>query len=81
MPQTFFAFLFATLSVIFFFFLSVKGSYLSACLHYLAVFGPDATVIGNSEYGGLNEEDATQIQVLKYSLTCQNLCVVPKAYP
>jgi len=43
---------------------SVKGSYLSACLHYLAVFGPDATVVGNSEYGGLNEEDATLIQEL-----------------
>jgi len=43
---------------------SVKGSYLSACLHYLAVFGPDATVVGNTELGGLNEEDAKLIQEL-----------------
>jgi len=43
---------------------SVKGSYLSACLHYLAIFGPDAHVIGNTEQGGLNNEDAKLIQEL-----------------
>ena len=47
-------------------FSSPKGSYLSACLHYLALFGSantSATVIGNDEHGGLNKEDALLIQV------------------
>jgi len=46
---------------------SPKGSYLSACLHYLALFGStntSATVIGNDEHGGLNNEDALLIQEL-----------------
>jgi len=43
---------------------SVKGSYLSACLHYLSLFGPDATVVGNTEHGGLSDEDAKLIQEL-----------------
>jgi len=41
---------------------SRKGSYLSACLHYLSIFGPDATVIGNTEHGGIKAEDAKVIQ-------------------
>ena len=43
---------------------SRKGSYLSACLHYLAIFGPNAHVIGNTEHAGLTDEDATLIQVI-----------------
>lgn len=46
---------------------SEKGSYLSACLHYLAMFGyanKSATVVGNDEHGGLNHEDALLIQEL-----------------
>ena len=45
---------------------SKKGSYLSACLHYMALFGSSnksATVIGNDEHGGLNKENALLIQV------------------
>ena len=44
-------------------FSSVKGSYLSACLHYLAIFGSTAHVHGNTEHGGLNPSDAKLIQV------------------
>ena len=44
---------------------SIKGSYLSGCLHYLAIFGTDARVIGNTELGGLYEDDARLIQVWK----------------
>ena len=50
---------------------SPKGSYLSAFLHYLALFGStntSATVIGNDEHGGLNNEDALLIQVCSENL-------------
>ena len=44
-------------------FRSRRGSYLSACLHYLALFGPNAHVIGNTEHAGLREDEALLLQV------------------
>ena len=44
-------------------FCSRRGSYLSACLHYLALFGPNAHVIGNTEHAGLREDEALLLQV------------------
>ena len=72
-------------SFVFIFFVSSpKGSYLSACLHYLALFGStntSATVIGNNEHGGLNKEDALLIQVcsenLRENLLLSNFRHVP----
>jgi len=39
-----------------------KGAYLAACMHYLAIYGPGSTVVGNSYDGGLGAGTARQLQ-------------------
>jgi len=41
---------------------SKKGAYLAACMHYLAIYGPGTTIVGNSYDGGLGQGTAKQIQ-------------------
>ena len=37
---------------------------MAACMHYLAIYGPGTTVVGNSYDGGLGQGTAKQIQVI-----------------
>jgi len=41
---------------------SVRGSYLAACIHYLAIHGKGTTVVGNPYHAGLDAGTAMQIQ-------------------
>jgi len=41
---------------------SVKGSYLAACMHFLAIFGDGTNVVGNAYRGGLDSATALQLQ-------------------
>ena len=42
---------------------SRQGTYLAACMHFLAIYGEGTTVVGNSYNGGLNTNEARRIQV------------------
>merc|ERR1711894_393419 len=42
---------------------SRAGSYLSACIHYLSIFGEGTTVVGNPYHGGLDSKTALKVQV------------------
>ena len=49
-------------------FFSVKGSYLAACMHFLAIFGDGTSVVGNVYHGGLDSATALQLQVITTKL-------------
>jgi len=41
---------------------SKQGTYLAACMHFLAIYGPGTTVVGNPYQGGLDANTARKIQ-------------------
>jgi len=41
---------------------SPQGTYLAACMHFLSIYGPGTTVVGNTYQGGLDANTARKIQ-------------------
>ena len=53
---------------------SKQGAYLAACMHFLAIYGPGTTVVGNPYFGGLDASKARQIQVQNQNEAC-HICI------